>query len=886
MERLGELWRKLLFLIRRRELERDLEEEMQFHADRKAEAYRDAGMSIEEARYAARRRFGNATLLAERSREIWGWLWLERLGQDLRYGCRALWNSPGFSAVAILTAALGIGATSSIFSVVHAVLLRPLPYRDAERLVSPVNVAKDSFIGLGVADFQYAAWRDQAGILDGIAAYTGRQFTITGNGEPEQLKAQAVTPGFLRLLGVTPIVGRDFIAADAAPRGGQVALLSHAFWMRRFGGDLSILSKQMTLDGKPYSIAGVLPRDFEFPENSDVILLVALTEPAALPGGVVYFYNTIARLKQGVTTERAETDLALINKRLESAYPKKSRRLGAGAQTRVIGLHDRLVGNVRPTLLALSGAVALVLLIVCVNISNLLLARAIARQKEIAVRIALGAGRGRVLRQLLTEAMLLAAAGGLAGLALAFGGVKLLHAIAPANVPHIDDAHISGAVLAFNLAIAVCSGILFGLAPMRGASGVDPEAALKQTARFASGGRQHRRLENLLIVSEAAFALILLTGAGLLMRTFAGLTAIAPGFRPENVLTARLSLPYWKYPTAERQRAVLDALLERVRSGPGVDAASLVTCIPYGGFVMTGVLEIESQPVAQEKTGLDADGVAVNYVAGDYFHAMGIPLVEGRAIDNSDQAGRPAVAVVNEALARRFFPGARALGTRIRIGGVTEWLEIVGVAGNVKQGGLASEPRPEIWQSAPQSESGGSAQTLVIRSTADPRALISWLRSQMVELDKDLPPPEIETMRAKMASLVASQVFVMRLLALFAAVAVILAAVGIYGVLAYSVERRSHEIGIRIALGARRAHIMGLILGRGVRLSIAGAVIGMAGGLGLTRYLKSLLYGVTPYDPPTLAAGCALIVLVAVGAAYLPARRAVRQDAIATLRAE
>jgi len=725
----------------RNKREEDLERELQSHLELETQEQRERHLTPEQARYAAQRAFGNTALTGEATREAWGFTWPDKLWQDLRYGCRALKNSPRFAAVVILTAALGIGANTSIFTVVNAVLLRPLPYRDADRLVSPVNIGKDNFMGLGVADFQYAAWRDQSKIFDGIAAYTNRRFTITGNGDPERLLAQAVTPVFLRVMGIAPLIGRDFSAGDAAPRGGQVALVSYALWMRRFGGDPSILSKQMTLDGKPYSVGGVLPPNFEFPENSDVSVLVAMSEPAApSPNGAIYFYSVIARMKPGVTRERADADLALINQRLASAYPRISRGARAGAQTRVIGLHDRLVGNVRPALLVLAGAVLLVLLIVCVNISNLLLARAVARQREIAVRIALGAGRGRIFRQLLTEGMLLAAAGGVAGLALAFEGVKLLRAIAPADVPHIENAHISGAVLGFNMAIALLSGMLFGLAPVRGASAINPEAALKQASRSATVNRRHRCVENLLIVSETAFALILLAGAGLLMRTFAGLTAIAPGFNPDNVVTARLSLPYWKYPTAERQRAFLDGALEKAKSGPGVVAAGEVACLPYGGFVMTRSLRIEGKSAADPPAGDSGDeSVAVNYASGDYFRAMGIPVLEGRAIESSDRAGRLAVAVVNQAFVRRFFPESSPLGSRIRIQGVTEWLQIAGVTGNVKQGGLASEARAEIFQSAAQAESGGSALTLVIRSAADPRLLIPWLRSQIAELDTDLP---------------------------------------------------------------------------------------------------------------------------------------------------
>jgi len=811
--------------------------------------------------------------------------WLDRLASDLRYGWRTFENNPGFAALAILTAALGIGANTAIFSVVNAVLLRPLPYPDAGRLVAVANVSKDSFFGWGVGDFQYAAWREQAGILEGIAASQGRRFTLTGIGEPEQLKAQIVSPGFLRVLRIAPVIGRDFLDTDAGPRGGQVALVSYSLWMRRFSGDPSTLSKSMTLDGKPYSIAGVLPREFEFPGGSEVSVLVAMTEPAADPKGSIYFYNVIARLKRGISEERAEADLSAIGQRLQSASPQKFRTPRVGAQARVVSLQDKLVGNVRPALLVLSGAVALVLLIVCVNISNLLLARAIARQKEMAVRMALGAGRGRVLSQLLTEGVLLASLGGLAGLAVAFGGVKLLRAIAPADVPHIAEAHIGGAVLAFNLAIAVLCGILFGLAPLRSASAIDPEAALKPTARFATGTRRHRRLENLLIVSETAFALILLAGAGLLVRTFAGLTAIAPGFQPDHVVTAQISLPFWKYRGAERQRAFLYALLEKARSAPGMESVGAVVCLPYGGFMMTGALQMEGQPAPDPHASQD-NRVAVNYAAGDYFRTMGIPILSGRALDTSDAVGRPNVAVVNEVFAHRYFPDGKAVGARIKISGVTDWLEIVGVVGNVKQGGPASETSAELFQSAVQTDSPGSAGTLAIRSTADPRVLGPWLHSQIAALDQDVPPPEIATMRTKMAAQVASQEFVMRLLAMFAAIAITLAAIGIYSVMVYSVERRTHEIGIRLALGAKRGHIMGMVLGRGLRVSAAGAALGLAGGLALTRYLKSLLYGVTPHDPATLAAGCALVLAAALFASYFPARRAVDRDAIATLREE
>ncbi|HUB81331.1 MAG TPA: ABC transporter permease [Bryobacteraceae bacterium] len=862
---------------RRRQREQELERELSAHLELEAEEQRENYTYAPEARNAARRALGNTTLIREATREAWRFAWLDALAKDLRYGARSFGRSPAFATVAVLTASLGIGANTSIFSLVYAVLMHPLPYPHAERLVVPFNASKDAMMGTVVADFQYAAWRDQAGIWDGIAAYGGRRFTLTGMGDPEQLHADAVTPGFLRALQLTPLMGHDFSAADAEPRGGRVALISYGLWQRRFGGDPGILSRSMILDGKLYTVGGVLRREFEFPENTGADVLIALREPGPPePNHAIYFYNVIARLKPNVTLKRATGELAVIDRRIASSFPPNLR---SGADAAILPLHDRLIGNVRPALLVLSGAVALVLLIVCVNISNLLLARAIARQREMAVRIALGAGRARVARQLLTEGVLLAGAGGAGGLALAFGGVALLRAISPADVPHIANAHISGAVLAFNLALALASGILFGLAPLRGVSGIDPEAALKQTARSTTGSRGHRRMENLLIVAETAFALILLAGAGLLLRTFAGLTSIPPGFQPDNVVTAQISLPYWKYPTAQLRQEFWDGLIERV--GANANSMGAVGCLPYGGFMMGGELQIQGHPAGNASD----THVVVNPIAGDYFRTLRIPLLEGRAVDSSDGGSRPPVVAINETLRRRFFPKGGAIGARIKVDGLIDWREIVGVVGDLKQNGLASEPRPEIFVSAAQFDNG-SVQNLTIRTASDPRQLIPWLRARIAASDKDLPPANIETMRDKMASLVASQVFVMRLLALFAGVAITLAAMGVYSVLVYSVERRSHEIGIRLALGARRFAIVSLVMRRGLWLAICGSAIGIAGGLLLTRYLKSLLYGVTPHDPLTMASGSLLVVLVALIAAYFPARRAIGQDPITTLRSE
>jgi predicted permease len=850
----------------------DFDDEIQNHIDLLTERLMAQGVPPEEAPYAARRQFGNSVALKETHVEMGKWHWLERLAQDIRYACRNLRNNPGFATVAVLTAALGIGANTSIFSVVHAVLLRPLPYRDADRLVAlvTVNPKEDAMLGGQVTDFLYASWREQATLFDGIAAYTRRSFTITGSGGPELLRAAIVTPGFLRMMGILPQLGRDFVPGDAAPRGGHAVLLSDSLWARRFGRDPSILARQIALNGNAYSVVGILPPTFEFPSATDVSLLVPMPEPSAQRSNASYFYLVIARLRPGISKERAESDLAVINRRMDE---KSNRR------PKAVGLHDKLVGDVRPALLILSAAVGLVLLIACVNIGNLLLARAISRQKEIAVRMALGAGRRRVFQQLLTESMLVAGAGGTAGLAIAFAGVRILRAIAPAGVPHIEAAHISLAVLLFNIGATAVSGILFGIAPLRRATAIDPEAALKQTARTATHNRRHRNLESVLIVAEVAFALILLSGAGLLIRTFAGLTAIASGFHPENVLTAEINMPHWKYQSAAKHRAFFESLLAKVRSAPGVESAGVVGSLPYGGFVMTGGVGIEGRELHNAQA-------AVDYATEDYFKSMGIPLLDGRAFNAGDTAASESVAMVNQEFVSRFFPGERPVGKRIQVHGVTEWLRIAGVVGNVKQTGLVSETRPEIFQPPSQSESGSSAQTLAIRSTASEKVLAPWLRAQISALDRDIPPPEIETMEFRMASLVASQRFVMQLLSLFAGLAMALAAIGIYGVLVYSVEQRTKEIGIRVALGARSGEVMALVLGRGLRLSMAGAALGVAGALLATRYLKSLLYGVSAHDPVTLAAGCAVLIGVAMAAAWLPARRAVAVDPMAALRNE
>lgn len=867
---------KLIALFRRRADESEMDREVAAHLALLAEDFERSGMAPSEAHHAALRAFGGVELAREASRDARSFVWIEQASQDLRHALRSFTKSPAFALGVILTAALGIGANASIFSLVHAVLLQPLPYRDADRLMT--------IAGGPTGDFRYGAWRTQATVFDGMAAYMGRRHIMTGSGEAEQVLAHVVTPTFLSVLGVAPVLGRDFDNGDAQPRGGDKALISFRLWKNRFNGDANVTARGLQLDGKPYTIIGVLPRDFAFPDKTQPALLLAMSEPPPQPTGAVYYLKVIARLKPGVNPDRANRDLSLIDAKLKLAFPKQFSRGPRGAPRQLQSLREGLTGDARPALLVLWVAAGLVLLIVCANILNLLLARGLSRQRELAVRMALGADRARVARQLLTEGMLLSVAGGATGLAVAGFAVPGLLAMAPADVPQLADARVNSTVLFYTTGITMLVGLAFGLWPIRGLSGVQGRLALKQASRSLTASREQRGLESVLVVCEAALAFILLTGAGLMIQTLTTMTAIPPGFDPSNVVTGRLSLPYWKY--AESGRSPVEKVAEimtKLRDGPGVESVGAVAALPYGGFVMSSGLEIAGQPPLPE-----GEEVPVNFAAGEYFQTMRIPLLAGRTWDRGDTAGRPAVSVVTEELVRRYFHGqARAaVGARIRVKGVTPWLDVIGVVGDVKQAGLATPPKPMVYQPAAQSESGDSASTIVVRSSADPRVLLPWIRSLVLSLDTDLPPPDLATAQANITGLLASRVFLMRLLTAFAIVAILLAATGIYCVLAYSVERRLKEIGIRMALGAQSGQISAMILRRAVMLALGGTAVGVAGGWGLGRYLEASLYGVTPHDPATFAAGASLLLLVGVAAGYLPARAAAQQDVLSVLKIE
>jgi putative ABC transport system permease protein len=792
-----------------------------------------------------------------------------------------VFKSPGFTAIAILTLALGIGANTAIFSVMNAVLLRPLPFRDPGRLVWVADFVprQNSIL---VLDSDYFAWRRQNEVFEDMAAYTGRDLTLTGVGDPERLQAGKITASFLTVLGVKPLLGRGILAQEDRPGGPRVVLLSHALWQRRFGAEASVIGEILALDGNNYTVVGVMPAGFEFVGNikPDLFVPLALPDKADLAGRTVTLLNVIARLKPAVTLQRAESDLTTINHRLQSMYPVPFAQMMAGAQARVVPLHDKLVGNVRPSLLVLLGAVGFVLLIACANIANLQLARAVTRQKEIAIRSALGADRLRLARQFLTESVLLAALGGAAGVWLAPWGVGFLRAFGPEDIPRLASVRIDSVVLLFTGMISLSTGILFGLVAVLAASKVSPNNSLKEGGTRTTSSQGRHRLRGILVVCELALAFVLLIGSGLLIRSFLRLTRIDPGFNARNVLTLWLSLPLNKYREANQQRAFFQELIEKVQALPGVSSVGVTSALPTMGSVMSAGVEIEGRPVAPPGQGLSA---LVDTVSPAYFHTMGIPLVAGRFFDHRDASGAPKVLIVNQSFAHRFFPNESPIGKRLQVGD-QGWISVVGVVGDVRQLGPATQPSPQMF--VPYLQSPSVSMALVIRTASDALDLMTAARSQVKVIDKDLPVYDAATMEQRLSETVGSEWFNMFVIGIFAGLALMLAAAGTYGVTAYSVAQRTHEIGVRVALGAQSGDVLRLVVGQGLVLTLIGVGIGLGAAFPLTRVLSSLLYGVTATDPATFVAVSLLLTGVALLASYIPARRATKVDPMVALRYE
>jgi putative ABC transport system permease protein len=853
----------------------ELDEELRYHIEQQIEQNVRLGMNPEEARIAARKAFGGLEQAKDRSRDARGVRRLEDLWQDLRYGARTLAKNPGFTAVGVITLALGIGANSVIFSFFNGVLLRPLPFQRPDRLVLLDEIATNrEGVSLGVSWPNYLDWRAQNQVFSGLGCYQDITFTLTGAGDAEELSGAFTSDRSFEMLGVSPQLGRAFTPEENQPGRNRVVILSHSLWRRRFGGDPKILGKAITLVNRAWVVVGVMPPGFKFPGSVD------FWTPLAHGGGwprSMHGMGGIARLKPGVTIKQAQSEMSLIARRLAEQYPDSNK----GLDVRVTGLRDHLVKDYRRGLWVLLGAVGSVLLIACANVANLLLARAAARRREMAVRAALGAGRFRIVRQMLCESLLLGAMGGAAGMALAWRWLDLLLAALPVELPFWMKFNVDGRVLSFMFATSLLTSLICGAAPAWNAVRIDLIEALKDGGRGSAGGSRHR-LRRLLVVSQVALALILLTGAGLLMRSFLRMRQVRLGFNPDDVLTLRVNMPGSDYrggvaPFYRR-------LVERVNALPGVEIAGAVIPLPLSGVGdwWGDFLTVEGQPASSFG---QAPRINLGIITPQYFRAMEIPLLAGRVFTDADSPDAPLAAIIDEQLAREYWPNESPLGKRIRIGlpnNDNPWLTIVGMVGNVQHERLDAARRMTAYVPSMQSPTG--FQTLVVRSNLPRESLIPAVKNVVKEMDPNLPITDVATMREVVAESIWQPRLYAILFAIFAVVALALAAVGIYGVMSYVVTARTNEIGIRMALGAERRHVLKLVVGHGMALALAGVVSGLAGALILTRLMKTLLFGVSATDPLTFAGVSILLCGVGLLACYLPARKAAQVDPLVALR--
>ena len=804
--------------------------------------------------------------------------------QDIRYAARKLARTPGFTIIASFTLALAIAATTAIFSVVDGVLLKPLPFRDPERVVRVTNMRDGARLSSSGSDF--ADFRREAKSFSALAGIANQSMNLSGGSEPERVSGGRVSATFWTLLGVAPAIGRGFAPNEDDPTAGRVVVLSDGLWKRRFGEDRRIVGKPIALDGESYTVIGVAPPRFSFPDRVDLWIPLVFSDDEIDPSNRgSHWLGVIGRLAPNVSAEGATAEMVTLTRRLEQQYPRSN----TGVTAEVIPMQKYLVGDVRPALLVLLGAVAFVLLIACANVANLLLVRAAARESEMAVRTALGAGAWRIVRQLVTESVLLAAVGGVLGTLLALWGVDLLVALAPSGLPRIDEVSVNATVLLFTAGVTALTGVLFGAFPAVHAARGNVSGMLKDGMRGSTGGVASRRARDTLVMAEMSLAVVLLVGSGLLIRSFSKLISVDPGFTAERVITYSVVLPDAKYGGYAQRRAFVSELLERMKRVPGAQGAAVVTGLPLSDVMMRTWAHIEGTP---EETPSERKPTDVAMVTPGYFTAMGIPLVSGRAFTDRDGSGAPVVSIVNQEFAKRYFPNENPVGKRIRLGweqdtaatggNMTLGGEIVGVVGNVKRRGLAQEVYPETYASFMQPTF--EMFSVVVRSTSEPSTVMAAIRAQMRELDRDLPVSDLRQLQELISKSVSRPRFYTTLLGVFAAIALILAAVGIYGVISYAVSLRTREIGIRIALGATGRQVSALVLQQGVTLALVGVVLGGAGAYWLTRLLTKLLFGVTATDPLTFFGVAGLLTFVAAIASYVPARRAGRVDPLVAMR--
>ncbi|MCI0392621.1 MAG: ABC transporter permease [Acidobacteria bacterium] len=886
LNRLLQLWRRLLFYLRRNQFDRELEEEMKFHLEMKARENLAAGMSAEEARYASRRQFGNQTLLQEVSREMWSFRTLETLGQDIRYGLRMLVKHKGFTVVAVLTLALGIGANTAIFSVINALILNPPHIAEAERVAAIWRTTKDERVEGYISYLELQDWRAQNRSFEAIAGYKPNGFILLNDEQAERLQGMRVTANFLTLLKVNPIRGRDF-QVEEEKRGAQpVVIISHKFWQNRLGSNEAALGQQISLNSKPFTIIGILPPGFEFPlaaKQTELITTIA-GEGQNLDERGAQVLRAIGRLRQGVTFAQAQAELTNIAGNLEQQYPQYSRNVTAY----LVSVDEQIVGlEVRRALWVLLGAVGCFLLIACTNVTNLLLVRASARQKELALRVAVGAGTWRIARQLLTESLLLALLSGGAGLLLAIWGLSAIRYFGAELLPRLDEVQINTRVLVFTLAVSVLTAIICSLVPVFKAARPDINEVLKAGSKTATSGGALRLWRDSLVVAEVALGLMLLIGAGLMMRSFGLLVNVHPGFEAKNVLTGRISMTRTAYEKTEERVRFVDQTLDRLKALPGVESAAFVAPMPFSGGNVGGDFRIEGRPKPEPGQEPSAN---VRSVTSQYFQAIRIPLRKGRYFTERDKRSGVGAAIINETLAGRYFPNEDPLGKRIsNIGanqndGDPEQWEIVGVIGDVHHSSLTIAASPELY--LPFQQNSWNWGNFFVRTTNDPTGLTRSFSDAIRSGDKTVPVTNVQPLTQAISDTVAQERFYTLLFALFGVTGLLMTLTGIYGVISYTVSQQTQEIGIRMALGAQARDVMKLVIGQGLVLTLIGIGLGLLGALGVTQLMQTLLYRVSPTDPLTFAGVAATLALAALVACYVPARRAAKVDPLIALRYE
>jgi putative ABC transport system permease protein len=872
--------RRFLALFRKDQLERELNDELRFHLERDIDENVQRGMSATDARYAALKSFGAMEKAREECRDARGTRIIEETWQDLRYGARALLKQPSFSAIAILTLGLGIGATTAIFGIVNAVLLRPFPYHAPERLVMLQERVSNTPPGSGFSPSysNFVDWRVQNTAFASMAAVRmDENFNLTGAGQPERLRGRLVSADFFSTVGIKPLVGRDFLGEEDREGATPAVILSYGFWQRRFGADPNIVGKQLTLNNQSFTVVGITPPNFQFGAEADVTIPIGLQAERFRLRGRDPGTDVVARLKPYVSEQQAETELNLIAARLEQQYPESNK----ARRVLVTPLHEYFVGDVQQPLVILLGSVGLVLLIACANVANLLLVRASTREREMAMRVALGAGRWRIVRQLLTESVLLATFGSVLGILLALCGTGFIVSQLPDSIPRLQSAKIDAPVLVFALAVSLLTGLLFGLAPALQASR-QCLTALKQGERGSSG--LGKRLRSAFVVGEVALTLTLLVGAGLLIQSFRRVLAVDPGFKAQNLLTLQLSV---NNADGEQVANFLEQLQQNVRNLPGVKSVALSNGLPFAGANHPAFL-IEGRPIPDKKPN------GQHYtISPDYFQTMGIGLLRGRVFAAQDTRDSQAVAIINEVLAKRYFPNEDPLGKRLKQSPDTPSLQIVGVVQRVEPYGLDRQASgvAQFYTNFNQIDLHELPNyvveiNLLVRTDVEPSSLASAVRAQVAALNKDQPVFNVRSMEEILGQSLAPRRFSMLLLAVFAVAALALASLGIYGLMSYAVAQRTREIGVRMALGARSGDVLRLVMGQGMKLALAGVALGLVASVALTRTIKSLLFGVSTIDPVTFAALPLLVMLIGMLACCIPARRATRVDPLIALKYE